>query len=108
MHETRKGAVMAPVRPQRLPGLGGSNDGCTNTRKGAVMKARFIVLALVAAAAVGMSWAAATSSAHVQPADPPDTYVAAWDAVGTQAFSAAALTPAEGHVIFAYVAIAVY
>jgi hypothetical protein len=39
---------------------------------------------------------------------PPDTYVAAWDAVGTQAFTAAGLTPAEGHTIFAYVAIAVY
>ena len=39
---------------------------------------------------------------------PPDTYVANWDAVGTQAFSAAALSPAEGHTIFAYVAIAVY
>ncbi len=41
-------------------------------------------------------------------ARPPDTYVAAWDAVGTQAFSAAGLSPAEGHPIFAYVAIAVY
>ena len=39
---------------------------------------------------------------------PPDTYVTGWDAVGTQAFSAAALTPAEGHTLFAYVAIAVY
>ena len=39
---------------------------------------------------------------------PPDTYVADWDAVGTQAFTAAALTPAEGHTLFAYVAIAVY
>jgi PAP2 superfamily len=39
---------------------------------------------------------------------PPDTYVAAWDAVGVQAFSAAGLSPAEGHPIFAYVAIAVY
>ena len=39
---------------------------------------------------------------------PPDTFVADWDAVGTQAFSAAALSPAEGHTIFAYVAIAVY
>jgi len=39
---------------------------------------------------------------------PPDTYVANWDAVGNQAFTAAGLTPAEGHVIFAYVAIAVY
>ena len=38
----------------------------------------------------------------------PDTYVTNWDAVGTQAFSAAGLTPAEGHTIFAYVAIAVY
>jgi hypothetical protein len=38
----------------------------------------------------------------------PDTYVAAWDATGTRAFSAAGLTPAEGHTIFAYVAIAVY
>ncbi len=34
--------------------------------------------------------------------------MAAWDAVGTQAFSAAALTPAEGHTIFGYVAVAVY
>jgi hypothetical protein len=41
-------------------------------------------------------------------AGPPDTYVAAWDAIGTQAFTAAALSPAEGHTIFAYLAIAVY
>ena len=39
---------------------------------------------------------------------PPDTYVAAWDAVGVQAFSAAGLSPAEGHTIFAYVGVAVY
>lgn len=38
----------------------------------------------------------------------PDTYVAYWDGVGSEAFTAAALSPAEGHVIFAYVAIAVY
>ena len=38
----------------------------------------------------------------------PDTFVTAWDAIGSQAFTAAALTPAEGHTIFAYVAIAVY
>jgi hypothetical protein len=72
------------------------------------MKPRFIVVALFVAAAVGLSWAAATTSAYGQPASPPDTYVAAWDAIGSQAFSAASLTPAEGHVIFAYVAIAVY
>ena len=39
---------------------------------------------------------------------PPDTYVAAWDAVGAQAFTAAALSPAEGHTIFGYVGVAVY
>ena len=47
-------------------------------------------------------------SARPHNAGPADTFVAAWDAIGTQAFSAAALTPAEGHTIFAYVAIAVY
>jgi len=39
---------------------------------------------------------------------PPDTFVTDWDAIGTEAFTAAALTPAEGIPIFAYVAIAVY
>lgn len=39
---------------------------------------------------------------------PPDSSVAHWDSVGTQAFTAAGLSPAEGHTIFAYVAIAVY
>ena len=43
-----------------------------------------------------------------RPPRPADTYVAAWDAIGTQAVSAAALTPPDGHVVFAYVAIAVY
>ena len=38
----------------------------------------------------------------------PDTFIADWDATASRAFTAAALTPAEGHVIFAYVAIAEY
>ncbi|MBA3287023.1 MAG: hypothetical protein H0U21_03215, partial [Acidimicrobiia bacterium] len=37
-----------------------------------------------------------------------DTYVTDWDAVGVAAFTAAGLSPAEGHTLFAYVAIAVY
>ena len=37
-----------------------------------------------------------------------DTYVSAWDAVGSRAFTAAGLSPAEGHVIFGYAGIAVY
>src|SRR5580765_2073275 len=73
-----------------------------------VMKTRFIVLSLVVAAAVALSATVATSSAHRLPAGPPDAYVTDWDAVGSRAFTAAALSPAEGHVIFAYVAIAVY
>ena len=59
---------------------------------------------------------ATSSSAKQQPAGPPDTYVTYWDNVGSLAFTAAApqpptgqgFTAAEGHVIFAYVAIAVY
>jgi hypothetical protein len=50
----------------------------------------------------------AASARQPGPARPPDTYVAHWDAVGAQAFSAAGLSPAEGYPIFAYVAIAVY
>ena len=65
-----------------------------------------IALALFAVVvAVG---SASGSSTKQQPAGPPDTYVTSWDAVGTQAFTAAALSPTEGHTIFAYVAIAVY
>lgn len=37
-----------------------------------------------------------------------DSYVSAWDEVGSEAFTAAALTPAEGHLIFGYAGIAVY
>ncbi len=51
---------------------------------------------------------AASSNAKSQATGTPDTYVAYWDGVGSQAFTAAALSPAEGHVLFAYVAIAVY
>ena len=68
---------------------------------------RLIVPALLAVVLV-VPGAATSSIARGQSAGTPDTYVTDWDAVGVQAFTAAALTPAEGHVIFAYVAIAVY
>ena len=71
------------------------------------MKVGLIALVLVAAVAI-LPGAASPGSAHSKPSGPPDTYVTSWDAVGTQAFSAAGLTPAEGHTIFAYVAVAVY
>jgi hypothetical protein len=68
---------------------------------------RYLALALSATALIALGGASA-GSAKQQSAGPPDSYVTNWDAVGSQAFSAAGLTPAEGHVIFAYVAIAVY
>jgi hypothetical protein len=70
-------------------------------------RARFIAVALLVVA-VGALGAPAASGAPPRPAGPPDTYVAQWDAVGVQAFSAAGLTPADGHSLFAYVAVAVY
>ncbi len=68
----------------------------------------FSGLVLLTATAVALGGAATKSSAHGQPSGSPDTYITDWDAVGSQAFTAAALSPAEGHTIFAYVAIAVY
>src|SRR5687767_8930114 len=72
------------------------------------MKAKYIVLALFTASVLALSAAAASSSAQGRAAGSPDTYIAYWDGIGSQAFTDARLTFAEGHVIFAYVAIAVY
>ena len=68
---------------------------------------RLIVPALLAVVLV-LPGAATSSIAQGQSSGSPDTFVTDWDVVGTQAFTAAALSPAEGHVIFSYVAIAVY
>ena len=71
-----------------------------------MMRSTFIALAVAAGSLV---WSgAAAADGQSESTGPPDTFVTAWDAVGTQAFSAAALSPAEGHTIFAYVAVAVY
>jgi len=51
---------------------------------------------------------AGTGRANGQPPGAPDTYVASWDAIGSHAFTASGLTPAEALPIFAYVSIAVY
>jgi hypothetical protein len=81
-------------------------------RRFSSMLALGLVTALVVP--VGGGAAARTTRGHAlhapaaSTAGPPDTAVAAWDAVGTQAFTAAGLTPAEGHTIFGYVGIAVY
>jgi hypothetical protein len=67
-------------------------------------------LAATAGAATLLSLAAPTGapSAATQRDPAPDTYVTTWDAIGSQAFTAAALSPAEGQIIFAYESIAVY
>jgi hypothetical protein len=72
------------------------------------MRVRFIAVALFAASAVALGGTAAAGRAHEQPSATPDTYVNYWDDVGSRAFTAAALTPPEGFVIFAYESIAVY
>ena len=72
------------------------------------LAAWFVAPALVAVSVVGFGQTAAGEAEDQRQTGAPDTYVAAWDAVGAQAFTAAALSPAEGHTIFAYVAIAVY
>jgi hypothetical protein len=75
-------------------------------------KNSFLTLAVLAVMIIGISETAAVGDDRREGerhhAGPPDTYVTDWDAVGTQAFTAAALSPAEGIPIFAYVAIAVY
>jgi hypothetical protein len=69
------------------------------------MKNVIVVLTLAALTALGTP--AAAGAAHGE-SGTPDAYVVNWDSIGNQAFTAAALSPAEGHTIFAYVAIAVY
>ncbi len=66
------------------------------------------MISAVLVAAVVVPSGATASSADAPASGPPDTYVTDWDLVGSRAFTAAGLTPPEGHTIFAYVAIAVY
>jgi hypothetical protein len=80
------------------------------------MKRIRLIASVLFATGVLLPGGATWSSAQSQPAGQPDTYVTDWDAVATRAFTAAAapppvgqgLTPVDGHMIFAYMAIAVY
>ena len=67
-----------------------------------------VAAALTATVAIAPVSPTANASDRQHGRHATDTYVSAWDEVGTQAFTAAALTPAEGHVIFGYAGIAVY
>jgi hypothetical protein len=66
------------------------------------------IIALSVATLLALGPAAASTSAEAHPRHAPDTSVAEWDAIGARAFTAASLSPAEGHMIFAYVSVAVY
>src|SRR6476659_8083277 len=67
-----------------------------------------LVLALIATGAAPFAAHHVSARQQAPLSEPPDTFVAEWDAVGTQAFSDAGLSPAEGFPIFDYVAVAVY
>jgi hypothetical protein len=75
---------------------------------------RFKPVALLATVAVlampfvGPSATAATHAGGPPTSGPPDFSIVNWDSVAMQAFTAAALPPPDGHVIFAYTAIAMY
>jgi hypothetical protein len=74
---------------------------------GGVPATRSRPLAALLALVVAL-WTATGAKAATRDAGPPDTSVAQWDSVGSQAFTAAGLSPAEGHLIFGYVSIAMY
>jgi hypothetical protein len=69
------------------------------------MRTRLALLAAGCLLVSSLQTGAQSSSAKLEAPGSPDTYVAYWDRVGSEVFT---LSPAEGHVIFAYVAIAVY
>jgi hypothetical protein len=71
---------------------------------------RLRVAGIVAALAAGVAVSPVSQTAQASSANrsATDSSVSAWDAVGNEAFPAAALSPVEGHVIFAYAGIAVY
>ena len=70
------------------------------------MLSRMLITAGLAAAVLTAPAGAARGADPARAA--PDTYVTSWDAIGIQAFTAAGLSPAEGHLIFGYVSVAVY
>lgn len=78
------------------------------------MKPRTLLATALVVSVSGLAIAGPTTTTRAEPpthggeAGAAATFITDWDAVGTQAFSAAGLSAAEGHTIFAYVAIAVY
>lgn len=74
------------------------------------MKRSFAVLAAATTIGVTFSFGGVGVSAHMSGHDhaAPDTYVMSWDDTASKAWTAAAQSPSEGVVLFAYVGIAEY
>ena len=89
-------AAQPPARPAHLPAPAGGRRWL-----------RPLAAALVGAAIL-LASVPSIAAGHGRAPRPPDTFVAAWDAIGVQAVSAAGLTPPDGHMVFAYVAVAAY
>lgn len=102
-------ALMLPRKERTMPWKHQTSRSTAPCRQGRG-SFRLLVAGLTAALAttVAVAPVSQTANASGRHHSQTDTYVSAWDAVGAQAFTAAALSPAEGHVIFGYAGIAVY
>lgn len=99
--ESGVGHVPAEVgRGRDVPSAGGSRARRSSRRRYAAV----LVPALAAVVAV----ASAPAAAHDRERGPEETVVRHWDLAATNATIAERLSPAEGHLVLAYVAIAVY
>ena len=76
------------------------------SRRGRRRRAPAAAMAIAVTCTVALSGGSA--AAHDRSPNTPDSTVAAWDRTGVEAAAASGFSPAEGHMLFAYVAIAVY
>ncbi len=96
------GSVTAGVSPAAIR-LG---SGCTMKRTFVALAAVTTIGVTIAVCGVGSVGVSAHTSGHDNGA--PDAYVMSWDDTASRAWTAAAQSPSEGVVLFAYVGIAEY
>jgi hypothetical protein len=73
-----------------------------------LVRHKILVGVVIPAIATGTCLVVPSTADASAEAGAPDTFVSQWDAIGSQALTAAALPPTDGHTIFAYESIAVY
>lgn len=102
-------ALMLPREERMMPCQNQPSRSTALCRQGR-KSSRLLLAGLAAALAttVAVAPVSPTANASGRHHSRTDTYVSAWDAVGAQAVTAAALSPGEGHVIFGYAGIAMY